>query len=206
MNLKKIIQKISVITIVFGSLFGYNVIAKTTKYMSDELIEYGRGGDGDGFRIVAAVKAGDKLEVLATGKKYTKVRDERDRVFWVQSKRLVDEPSARNQVPVLESKINDLNLRLQNINQEWTERTNEIREKSQVTERQNYELLEKNANLKRELTILKNRNRELEIIQDSKQREIMIQWFIYGGSVLGIGLIFGLIIPFLLPRRRRDRW
>lgn len=41
---------------------------------------------------------------------------------------------------------------------------------------------------------------------DAGKREIAIQWFIYGGAVLGIGLLLGLILPFILPKRRRDGW
>ena len=35
------------------------------------------------------------------------------------------------------------------------------------------------------------------------KREIAIQWFIYGGSVLGVGLLIGLVLPHILPRRKR---
>lgn len=42
---------------------------------------------------------------------------------------------------------------------------------------------------------------------DANKREIAIQWFIYGGSVLGVGLLIGLVLPHILPRRkRRDSW
>ena len=41
----------------------------------------------------------------------------------------------------------------------------------------------------------------------SSEYEIAIQWFIYGGSVLGVGLLIGLVLPHILPRRkRRDSW
>ncbi|VEI45490.1 SH3 domain-containing protein [Actinobacillus equuli] len=41
-------------------------------------------------------------------------------------------------------------------------------------------------------------------MHDSEKREIVIQWFIYGGSVLAAGLLLGLFIPFIMPRRRRN--
>ncbi len=41
-------------------------------------------------------------------------------------------------------------------------------------------------------------------MHDSEKREIVIQWFIYGGAVLGAGLLLGLLVPFLIPRRRRN--
>ena len=52
-----------------------------------------------------------------------------------------------------------------------------------------------------------NKNRDLEAMLDANKREIAIQWFIYGGSVLGVGLLIGLVLPHILPRRkRRDSW
>ena len=56
------------------------------------------------------------------------------------------------------------------------------------------------------MEILKNKNRSLETMQDSEKRSIAIQYFIYGGSVLVVGLILGLILPYLAPRRKRGGW
>ncbi len=34
-----------------------------------------------------------------------------------------------------------------------------------------------------------------------------MQWFMYGGGVLGLGLLLGLVLPHLIPsRKRKDRW
>ncbi|SQC16255.1 arylsulfatase [Klebsiella pneumoniae] len=42
---------------------------------------------------------------------------------------------------------------------------------------------------------------------DDKQRTIIMQWFMYGGGVLGVGLLLGLVLPHLVPsRKRKDRW
>ena len=54
---------------------------------------------------------------------------------------------------------------------------------------------------------LKAKNLELDLLQDTKDERIKMEWMMYGGSVLVFGLLIGLIIPFL-PRRkkRRDNW
>jgi SH3 domain protein len=31
-----------------------------------------------------------------------------------------------------------------------------------------------------------------------------MQWFMYGGGVLGVGLLLGLVLPHLVPSRRPD--
>ena len=82
-----------------------------------------------------------------------------------------------------------------------------MQRRTKQAESQSSDLLEQNAQFKRELDITKNKNRDLEAMLDAGKREIAIQWFIYGGSVLGVGLLIGLILPHILPRRRRrDGW
>ncbi|SUI45122.1 SH3 domain-containing protein [Serratia marcescens] len=42
---------------------------------------------------------------------------------------------------------------------------------------------------------------------DDKQRTIILQWFMYGGGVAGVGLLLGLLLPHLIPRRKNNnRW
>ena len=96
-------------------------------------------------------------------------------------------------------------MKLNRIDSEWQQRTVELQRRAEQANQQSSALLDQNAQLKRELDILKNKNRDLESLQDAQSREIMIQYFIYGGSVLGVGLFLGLIIPLLFPRRRNSK-
>ncbi|SQA97611.1 SH3 domain-containing protein [Cedecea neteri] len=42
---------------------------------------------------------------------------------------------------------------------------------------------------------------------DDKQRAIIMQWFMYGGGVAGFGLLIGLLLPHMIPsRKKKDRW
>lgn len=81
-----------------------------------------------------------------------------------------------------------------------------MQRRSNVAEKQTSDLLAENAQLKREIEVLKNKNRSLETMQDSEKRAIAIQYFIYGGVVLIAGLILGLLMPYILPRRKRNGW
>lgn len=38
---------------------------------------------------------------------------------------------------------------------------------------------------------------------DDKQRDIILQWFMYGGGVAGAGLLLGLLLPHMIPRRKK---
>ena len=107
-------------------------------------------------------------------------------------------------IPQLQQQVQELSTKLGKIDSDWQQRTVEMQRRSQDAEKQTSDLLAENAQLKREVEILKNKNRSLETMQDSEKRAIAIQYFIYGGSVLVVGLILGLILPFILPRRKRN--
>lgn len=178
-----------------------------TKYVTDDLYTFLRKGAGDQYRISSRVKAGEKVTVLAQRNNYTLIRDDRNREAWILSSELSDTPSSKTENPKLKAQIQELTLKLNNIDNDWKQRTVEIQRRNQQAEEQSSQLLEQNSLLKREIEMTKNKNRDLEALLDAGKREIAIQWFIYGGSVLGIGLLLGLIIPHIIPkRRRRDGW
>lgn len=177
-----------------------------TQYVSENLSTYLRKGAGDQFKIVGTIKSGEAVTVLEQKDKYTQIRDSRNREGWLLTSELSNTPSSKEQVPTLQKKIDELTLKLNQINNDWQQRTNEMQRRTQQAEKQSSELLEQNSQLNRQLDILKNKNKDLDAMLDSEKRGIIIRWFIYGGSVFAAGLILGLIIPVLIPRRRRDRW
>ena len=64
-----------------------------------------------------------------------------------------------------------------------------------------------NQKLKNELVVAQKKVNAANLQLDDKQRTIIMQWFMYGGGVLGVGLILGLVLPHLVPsRKRKDRW
>ena len=51
------------------------------------------------------------------------------------------------------------------------------------------------------------RTAEMQTKVSQSDSVINMQWFMYGGGVLGAGLILGLVLPHLVPsRKRKDRW
>ncbi|MEG9531245.1 TIGR04211 family SH3 domain-containing protein [Mannheimia indoligenes] len=175
-----------------------------TQYISENLNTYMRKGAGDNFRISGAIQAGEKVTVLDKKDRYSLIRDTRNREGWVLNSDLSDTASPKELIPQLNQQVQDLTNRLSKIDTEWQQRTAEMQRRTQDAVQKSSDLVEENAQLKRELEILKNKNRDLETMHDSEKREIVIQWFIYGGAVLGAGLLLGLLVPFLIPRRKRN--
>ncbi|MGX2973701.1 TIGR04211 family SH3 domain-containing protein [Ursidibacter arcticus] len=175
-----------------------------TQYVTENLNTYLRKGAGDQFKISGTIQAGDKVIVLERKERYSLIRDSKNREAWILNSELTSTPSSKELTPQLQQKVEELTLKLNKIDSDWQQRTAEMQRRTEQANQQSNLLLDQNAQLKRELDILKSKNRDLEAMQDAQSREIMIQYFIYGGSVLGVGLLLGLIIPILLPRRKRN--
>lgn len=175
-----------------------------TQYVTENLNTYLRKGPGDQFKISGTIQAGEKVTVLDRKERYALIRDSKNREGWILSSEVSANPSSRELTPKLQQQVQELTTKLNNIDKDWQQRTVEMQRRTQQSDQQSSELLEQNALLKRELEILKNKNRDLEALQNAETREIMIQYFIYGGSVLGFGLLLGLLIPMILPRRKRS--
>lgn len=179
--------------------------AFSADYISENLSTYMRRGAGDQYKISGTIQAGEPVTVLERKDRFVLIRDARNREGWVLATEISQTASPKELIPQLQNQVQELSLKLSKIDNDWQQRTAEMQRRSQRAEQQSSELVEVNEQLKRELEILKNKNRDLETMHDSEKREIVIQWFIYGGAVLAAGLLLGLFIPFIIPRRNRNR-
>lgn len=177
-----------------------------TQYVTEDLTTFLRRGAGDNFKITGTIKAGEEVTVLNRQDRYSLIRDSKNRQAWILSSELSSMPSSKNENPKLKAQLQELTQKLNRIDADWQQRTQEMQRRAKDSDQRSSQLLEENTQLKRELEITKNKNRDLESLLDAEKREITIQWFIYGGSVLGVGLLLGLIIPFMIPKRRRSEW
>ena len=199
------VSKLLFSCVLLGSTIG--TVQAETKYVTENLNTYLRRGAGDQFKIAGAIQSGEAVTILEQQGKYTLIRDNKNREAWILTSELSSTPSSREENPKLKAQVQELTLKLNRVDSDWQQRINEIQRRSKQAEQQSSELLEQNSQLKRELEMTKNKNRDLEAMLDANKREIAIQWFIYGGSVLGVGLLIGLVLPHILPRRkRRDSW
>ncbi len=190
--------------VIASFLLGSTLPAFSADYITENLSTYMRKGAGDQYKISGAIQAGEKITVLDRKDRFVLVRDSRNREGWVLASEISQTASPKDLIPQLQQQVQELSTKLGKIDSDWQQRTVEMQRRSQDAEKQTSDLLAENAQLKREVEILKNKNRSLETMQDSEKRAIAIQYFIYGGSVLVVGLILGLILPLILPRRKRN--
>ncbi|PLO36425.1 TIGR04211 family SH3 domain-containing protein, partial [Klebsiella pneumoniae] len=161
------------------------------------------------YRLVGTINAGEEVSVLQTNDStsYAQIRDSNGRTAWIPLKELSNEPSLRTRVPDLENQVKTLTDKLNNIDATWNQRTADMQKKVAGSDSVINALKDENQKLKNELVVAQKKVNAANLQLDDKQRTIIMQWFMYGGGVLGVGLLLGLVLPHLVPsRKRKDRW
>ncbi|EIB4028908.1 SH3 domain-containing protein [Salmonella enterica] len=181
--------------------------AEETRYVSDELNTWVRSGPGDNYRLVGTVNAGEEVTLLQSDANYGQIKDSSGRTAWIPLKELNTTPSLRTRVPDLENQVKTLTDKLNNIDTTRNQRTADMQQKVAQSDSVINGLKEENQKLKNELIVAQKKVSAANLQLDDKQRTIIMQWFMYGGGVLGIGLLLGLVLPHMIPsRKRKDRW
>ncbi|AHG19618.1 hypothetical protein Z042_08305 [Chania multitudinisentens RB-25] len=182
--------------------------AEDKRYISDELNTYVHSGPGTQYRIVGTLNAGEEVTLLSVNENnsYGQIRDSKGRTVWIQLDQLSQTPSLRTQVPELEQQVKVLTDKLANIDNSWNQRTAEMQQKVAASDSTINGLRQENQDLKNQLVVAQKKVSAVNLQLDDKQRTIILQWFMYGGGVAGAGLLLGLLLPRLVPRRRNNRW
>lgn len=202
MKKQNIITLFSLITLVFG-------VEAADKYVTENVDIYLRRGPGSQYAYTNAVKAGEKvaeLEKSADGK-YTRIQLPNGSSAWIESNKLKDQPSLKVLVPTLESKLAEYKDKVDNAEQYKQNAINDYSEKLKQAEQTIESLQARNKELEQ---INKSQETKLESMLnqvDDKRRDLIVTWFTYGGLVAGGGFLLGLILPAIMPgRRKKDRW
>lgn len=197
-----------------------------TRYIRDTLYVPLRSGQSEAYRIVhKGLKSGAKLELLEENKEsgYSRVKTRRGIEGWIQTQYLVAEPTAALQLTDVQEKlaklisesqplkatISKLEKDKQSIEQEAAALRQEnekirselthikdISENAINLDQNNKALLKKFELLKNEVDILSADNTRLK---ENSQQEA----FINGALAVGFGVLLTLLIPRLVPRKKR---
>ncbi|WP_368928893.1 TIGR04211 family SH3 domain-containing protein [Mixta calida] len=183
--------------------------AEEKRYISDELSTWVRSGPGDQYRLVGKLNAGEQVTLLQTNNEsqYGQIRDAEGKTNWIPLAQLSAEPSLRTRVPQLEQQVKDLTDKLANIDSSWNQRTADMQKKVAASDSVINALKDENQQLRNQLIVAQKKVNAANVQLDDKQRAIIMQWFMYGGGVAGVGLLLGLLLPHMIPRRKKNnRW
>ncbi|OBT07374.1 arylsulfatase [Vibrio sp. UCD-FRSSP16_10] len=177
-----------------------------TIYISDNLFTYMHSGPNAQYRIIGSVDAGAKVTLVQTNKKsgYTEIVDQRGRKGWVESKYVTKTEGMVTRMPRLEKELAHVKAELAGFNDK-AEKEQEGLVHSLDT--RNTQIAEMETNYKKvsdQLLSAQTEVRELRARLDTQKEDLLLKYFMYGGGVAGLGLLFGLLLPHVIPRRKKS--
>jgi len=186
-------------------------------YISDVLNVPLRSGPSTAHRIIhRGLPSGTQLTVLATDEEagFTQVRTDGGLEGWVTSQYLIEEPIARVKLAAAEKRLQGLKAEIEKerearasiqseyketeannrkLNSEVQALTKELEELKRISadpineHAHNVELTQQNQRLVGELEKLSSTTRQLK-------DNVQLEWLLYGGALVLIGLLLGVVI------------
>ncbi len=178
-----------------------------TRWVSDSLSTYVRSGPTDGYRIVGTLQSGQRVELVASQGNYSQVRSESGSLVWIPSADLQEVPGQAERLPQLEQRVAELSAELGSINETWETRVQGMQETLDSRKTLIEELEAMRTALNEELSATQSELRSVQARLGDENRGAMMDYMVYGGSIAGVGLLLGLILPSMFRRRKRnDGW
>ncbi|MGL6261645.1 TIGR04211 family SH3 domain-containing protein [Vibrio sp. WXL103] len=176
------------------------------RYIADKLFTYMHSGPGTQFRIIGSVNAGDKVQLLNTdqGAGYSEVVDSRGRKGWVESKFVTTQQSMAIRLPQVEKELAAAKKSLANARSSADSEMAGLIESLETRNQQLSDLEQTNTELNRQVSSAQSEVRELRARLDTQKEDLLLKYFMYGGGVAGLGLLFGLLLPHIIPRRKKS--
>lgn len=177
------------------------------RWVSDSLSTYVRSGPTDGYRIVGALKSGEKVTLLRTQGDYSQVRSASGDSVWIANKDLQDIPGQAEHLPQLQQQVAELTAQLKTIDDSWKLRVQGMQETLDSRKALVEELEARTRALNAELGETQSQLRTTQAKLGDESNQLLMRYLVYGASIAGAGLLAGLILPALTRRRKRnDRW
>lgn len=177
------------------------------RWVSDSLTTYVRSGPTDGYRIVGTLKSGQKVELISTQGDYSQVRGEGGSTVWIPNADLQAKPGQAERLPQLEQQVAELSGQLKTIDDSWKNRVQGMQETLDSRKKQIDELESRRKDLDAQLTQAQSELRSTQAKLGNENKQALMQYMVYGGSIAGAGLLAGLILPSMTRgRKKNDRW
>jgi len=191
---------------VLASMFAVPAAMAQDRYISDKLFTYMHSGPSNEFRIIGSVDAGDKVKLLSVNRDsgYTQVQDGKGRKGWVESRFVTRQESMALRLPKLEKELADVKEKLANARSNADQEKAGLIDSLETRNTQINELEQGYSDMSKQLSASQEEVRKLRAKLDTQKDDLLLKYFMYGGGVAGLGLLFGLILPHIIPRRKRS--
>lgn len=186
-----------------------------TRYIVDQAKLPMRAGQSTSHKIVRMLPSGAAVELLEQSTEgYARIRTSDGREGWILSRYLMKAPAARDRLEKIEQELSRLGAlkkskataerslrQLKAENSRLDKELNLLRK----TASEASVMVEENRSLRVEADEAKRALREFQIETDDVTNQAHQRWFLLGGGAVLIGVLLGLLLPYVRPRRKK-RW
>ncbi|MGD8112082.1 TIGR04211 family SH3 domain-containing protein [Vibrio sp. TRT 21S02] len=176
------------------------------RYIADQLFTYMHTGPSNQYRIVGSINAGEKVQLVSSNKEtgYSQVIDGKGRKGWVESRFITRQESMALRLPRLEKELAEVKGKLANAQSNADNEKAGLVDSLDIRNKQISELEQNYSDISKQLTASQEEVRNLRAKLDTQKDDLLLKYFMYGGGVAGGGLLFGLLLPHIIPRRKRS--
>lgn len=175
-------------------------------YISDKLFTYMHSGPSNDYRIIGSVDAGETIKILGRNNatKFTQILDSNGRKGWVESKYVTQDVSMAIRMPKLEKELATVKEQLSHARETSNTEKAGLVNSLELSKQQITDLETNYREINQQLAESQEEVRALRAKIDTQKEDLLLRYFMYGGGVAGIGLLFGLILPHIIPRRKKN--
>lgn len=165
-------------------------------FISDSLPVYLHSGPSNQYRIIGSVNAGQSVIYLGEDREtgYAQIQDEA-RTGWLPKQYIKYTPGMSAQLEALQASQDEQNALVSSLQHERDQLAQQLNDA--LTEQQQTQQQLQQANQAYE---------QIKSQLNSVQASIWQDPMIIGSAILVLGLLLGLCLPLLWPKRRNDRW
>jgi len=172
-----------------------------TQYVSDIITLTLRDAPSNDATYVGSIKSGDRVTLLESlgEQSFARIRTEDGREAWVTARYLTDEPAARDALNDVRRELNEARTRIRELESRLGEAQSTLEQA-----RPALELAGENDQLRAQIDALQRSAEEAQ--QRVNEHKARRRTMLTGAGLVGTGIIFGLILPWILRSNRRRRW
>ena len=181
--------------------------AAETVYVTDQLSAFLRPEQRSSSGIITPLTSGTKLQLIEKDRnsEYSRVLTERGSEGWILTRHLSSKTVARQVLKQAQAELKNFREQtglLKEVNEKYEGELKYLKEISGNTiaiNQRNQQLTEENQNLQNQVDIFALENERLK--DESKQ-----DFFLIGAGTILLGMILGLVIPSIKPKRKDTGW
>lgn len=192
--------RVIVLAAAFLPLSGFATAQNKQQYIGDEITVTIRDAPRNDATYLGMLKSGDRVTVLESlgEASFAKIRTSTGKEGWITARFLTDRPAAREALNGVQSELKTAQARIAELEGNLSTAQGNL-----AQARPALELAQENDRLREQIRMLETQALDAE--QRYNAQKASRRTMVTGGSLVGAGILLGLLLPWIGASRKRRR-